>query len=86
MEDDRDLLGKADALLRRHVPPRADAGEGADIPVLTELITPPAAPATPAAPGPAVHEDELTRKLVAEVVNTVQSRLAQDLERRATVR
>jgi len=30
MEDDRDLLGKADALLRRHVPPRADAGEGAD--------------------------------------------------------
>ena len=31
MEDDRDILGKADALLRRHVPPRSSAADGADV-------------------------------------------------------
>ena len=40
MADDRDILGKADALLRRHVPPPGAASDGADVPVLTELITP----------------------------------------------
>ncbi|NJD89837.1 MAG: hypothetical protein FIB05_17705 [Betaproteobacteria bacterium] len=40
MDEDRDILGKADALLRRHVPPRPGASEGADVPLLTELITP----------------------------------------------
>ena len=53
MENDRDILGKADALLRRHAPARPEHGEGADVPVLTELITPggplPTAPATLAA-------------------------------------
>jgi hypothetical protein len=91
MEDDRDLLGKADALLRRHVPPRA-TGEGTDVPVLTELITPsaksPAPPLPEAVPSPAPvaasRDDAFTRDLVAEVVNAVQARLAQDLERRLT--
>ena len=85
MEDDRDILGKADALLRRHVPPRTGSPDGADVPVLTELITPGshAAP-TPALPreGGIPSRETLTREVVAEVVNTVQARLAQDLERR----
>ncbi|MBL0140531.1 MAG: hypothetical protein IPP91_00250 [Betaproteobacteria bacterium] len=95
MEDDRDILGKADALLRRHVPPRAEDGDSADFPVLTEVITrggtPAAGPAAPAAPPAQVHDrtmaagdDEYTRALIAEVVNAVQSRLARDLERRLT--
>jgi len=94
MEDDRDILGKADALLRRHVPPRAGSGEGPDVPVLTELITPGGTPAPaavldapvtePVANGPAGRDDELARKLVAEVASAVHARLAQDLERRLT--
>ena len=90
MADDRDILGKADALLRRHVPPHT-AGDGRDVPVLTELITPsgkPAVsePAPPASPAPVVaaRDDAFTRDLVAEVVSAVQARLAQDLERRLT--
>jgi hypothetical protein len=88
MEDDRDILGKADALLRRHVPPRSSATDGADVPVLTELITPGGhvapASAVPASlrEGGTPSRDTLTRELVAEVVNTVHARLAQDLERR----
>jgi len=90
MENDRDILGKADALLRRHAPARPEHGEGTDVPVLTELITPggtasPApAPATPATAtaAPALRDDEYTRALIAEVVNAVQSRLAHDLEHR----
>jgi len=92
MADDRDILGKADALLRRHVPSNT-AGDGRDVPVLTELITPPGGkPATPPAPGPVPpaipapvapsRDDAFTRDLVAEVVNAVEARLAQDLERR----
>ena len=88
MEDDRDILGKADALLRRHVPPRTGSTDGADVPVLTELITPgghaasaASAPASPRESG-IPSRDTLTREVVAEVVNTVQARLAQDLERR----
>jgi hypothetical protein len=88
MEDDRDILGKADALLRRHVPPRTGPAAGADVPVLTELITPgghvASAAAAPAPPreGGIPSRESLTRELVAEVVDTVQARLAQDLERR----
>ncbi len=93
MADDRDILGKADALLRRHVPPNT-AGDGRDVPVLTELITPSGRPPAPAVPEPvppaspapvaAARDDAFIRDLVAEVVNAVQARLAQDLERRLT--
>lgn len=92
MEDDGDILGKADALLRRHVPPRPGAGEATDVPVLTELITPgaPVAPATvlddlPLAPPPIPAQApgaHLPPELVAGIVDTVQAHLAQDLERK----
>lgn len=107
MADDRDILGKADALLRRHVPLRAGSGDGTDVPVLTELITPggnpvETAPLSESAPEPgAVREtavareapaveppqepdgrdEEFRRRLVADVTNTVRSRLAHDIER-----
>ena len=95
MAHDDDILGKADALLRRHVPPRATTGEEDEVPVLTELITPsgmpapgPRSEAQPAGTSgpalPARSDDAFTRELVAEVVAAVQSRLAQDLERRLT--
>jgi len=93
MADDRDILGKADALLRRHAAPNA-SDDGRDVPVLTELITPsgkapaPAVPAPAPSPAPAhgteSRDDAFVRDLVAEVVNVVQARLAQDLERRLT--
>jgi hypothetical protein len=72
MSDDHDILGKADALLRRHVPPRTESAD--DVPVLTELIS----------PGAAADEEEFRRDLVTEVVSAVQSRLAEDFERRLT--
>ena len=93
MAENDDILGKADALLRRHVPPRAGRGEGSEVPVLTELITPGgsrAASAPPAeatrkvTPEPDGRDDEVRRQLVAEIADTVRSRLAQDLERRLT--
>ena len=83
MEEDRDILGKADALLRRHAPSRSGAPDGGDVPTLTELITPGGAaapaPAAPASPreGALSSRDAFTRDLVAEVVNTVQARIAQ---------
>lgn len=80
MEEDRDILGKADALLRRHVPPRSPSREGADVPVLTELITPGETP-------PAAKADSgggPTANLAADIAKAVESRLVRDLERRLT--
>ncbi len=51
MADENDLLGKADALLRRHAPPRADPAH-TEVPRLTELITPGAPPAADLEPPP----------------------------------
>ena len=90
MTDERDILGKADALLRRHAQARADEEPSSDVPVLTDLVSPPSAlplaasgtaPASPTRPYP---NDKLARELVAEVVQAVQARLATDLERRLT--
>jgi hypothetical protein len=77
MEDDRDILNKADALLRRHAAPRGAPVDQGDVPLLTELIT-------PGGHARILPDDDFTRELVAEVVNAVQARLAQDLERRLT--
>ncbi len=82
VEDDRDILGKADALLRRHVPARAHSGEG-DIPVLTELITP-GDTQPPAPPLAAVEGDDSNSALIAEIARAVQSRLENDFEQRLT--
>ncbi len=72
MDSDRDLLDKADALLRRH----ATAGEAESIPLLTDLVEPPAITATEGRTG------EIAREVFALVLKEVEGRLAADLERR----
>ena len=76
MSSDKDVLGKADALLRRHA--LAAPGEGSDtggVPVLTDLIEDPGAAPPPAG-------EELARDVFAHVMAEVERRLAADLERR----
>lgn len=96
MEDDRGILDKADALLKRHAAPFAGPGGEDEVPVLTDLVAPgsgtaPASAVPPheTAPAPPLRAvrlegDDFSRELVAEVVGAVQSRLAQDIERRLT--
>jgi hypothetical protein len=79
-----DILAKANMLLRRHAAPRPEDGEGADVPVLTDLVAPGGGPAAPQDDGSSPQADGLAAELVAEVVQAVESRLAADLERRLT--
>lgn len=67
--NDKDVLGKADALLRRHAPGTETGG----VPVLTDFV---ADPRTKAA------IDELTREIFNRVTAEVEGRLAADLENR----
>ena len=74
MEENRDVLGKADALLNRHAAaPAPDAGT---IPVLTDLIEAPVAPAADETAG------DLSQEVFARVMAEVEGRLAAELERR----
>lgn len=73
---DRDVLDKADALLRRH----AGAGEDATpVPVLTDLVDPGIATDPPA---PADAVSALSGEVFQRVMTRVEERLAADLERR----
>ena len=68
--DDKDVLGKADALLRRHAPVGTETG---GVPTLTDLVEDPAtAEATRA----------LARDVFHRVMAEVEGRLAKDLEAR----
>jgi hypothetical protein len=67
---DKDVLGKADALLRRHGTSGSDTG---GVPVLTDLVLDPRAKAA---------IDELTREIFNRVMAEVEGRLAADLEKR----
>lgn len=70
MPSDKDILGKADALLRRH------SGVGSDtasVPVLTDLIDDPAK---------AGGAEEIAREVFARVTAEVEARLTADLEKR----
>jgi len=66
---DKDVLGKADALLRRH----ATGAETGGVPVLTELVHDPKAKAA---------AEELAREIFTRVLAEVEGRLAADLEKR----
>ena len=95
-EDERDILGKADALLRRHsIAPPADGSETGGVPVLTDLVEtpdgeppPPEMPpvqAIPASASPAetfAPESDITRDVINRVMSEVERRLADELERR----
>jgi hypothetical protein len=58
MADEKDLLGKADALLRRGIKPPADGSETGGVPVLTDFVETPDGEAPPAEtpPEPAIED------------------------------
>ena len=77
MTGDKDVLGKADALLRRHsVAPPASGSDTGGVPILTELVD---------APHVRDEQDEaLAREVFDRVMAEVEGRLAADLEKRLT--
>ena len=71
---DKDVLGKADALLRRHALPLPGSGsDTGGVPVLTEFVEQPGAGAS-----------QLAQAIFERVMKEVEGRLAADLERRLT--
>jgi len=69
---DKDVLGKADALLRRHSLPLPGSGsDTGGVPVLTEFVEPPNAAAS-----------QLSQAIFERIMKDVEGRLAADLERR----
>ena len=72
MASDEDILGKADALLRRHaISAPASGSETGGVPVLTDIVDDTGAPT-----------DELAREVFRRVMSEVEGRLAADLENR----
>ena len=69
MASDKDVLGKADALLRRH----AVGTETGGVPVLTDFIHDPKARAA---------TEDIARDVFNRVMAEVEGRLAADLEKR----
>ena len=73
MADD-DVLGKADALLRRHSVARPAGGaDTGGIPVLTDIV------------GGAMPDGELAQEVFRRVMDQVEGRLAADLENRLSL-
>jgi hypothetical protein len=70
---DKDILDKADALLRRHAGAPGSGGETGAFPILTDLVDDPAAKAA---------TEELAREVFNRVMAQVEGRLAADLENR----
>lgn len=75
MASEKDVLGKADALLRRHsIAAPATGSDTGGVPILTELVD---------APMFVGHEaEELAREVFTRVMAEVEGRLALDLEKR----
>ena len=69
MASDKDVLGKADGLIRRH----ATGSDTGGVPILTDLIHDPKAKAA---------AEELARDVFNRVMAEVEGRLAADLEKR----
>jgi hypothetical protein len=72
---DKDILGKADALLNRHTAARL-GGDTVPVPVLTDLVEGPVSPAAPT--------DPLAREVFVRVMAQVEGRLTAELERRVS--
>ena len=71
MSSDKDVIGKADALLRRHS--GAVGTETGAVPILTDLVD---------APGAADETAALAQEVFTRVMAEVEGRLAADLENR----
>ena len=75
MASDKDILGKADALLRRHsISAPASGSDTGGVPILTELVDAPMFVGEEA--------EELAREVFTRVMAEVEGRLAADLEKR----
>ena len=73
---DKDVLGKADGLMRRHaISAPATGSDTGGVPILTELVDAPAFVGDPAS-------EELAREVFNRVMAEVEGRLAADLENR----
>ena len=71
MAGEKDVLGKADALLRRHSLPMPKTGsDTGGVPILTELIDAPE------------DKDALAREVFTRVIAEVEGRFASELERK----
>ncbi len=94
---DKDVIGKVDALMRRHTLPLPGAGgEAADVPLLTDVIEPAADPARATDTGSDLSEaifervmKEVDGRLVSglaglreELTRTIREAIRQELERR----
>ena len=82
MATEKELLEKADALLRRHA--LGTGNETGTYPVLTDLVVPPELAADEAAPrqaAAAAEDTQLRAEIVARVLQELRIRLGVDLER-----
>jgi hypothetical protein len=89
MSEPEDILGKADAFLKRYHPSSA-AGKH-DVPVLTEIIddarrNQPAAQAAPEAPASKADLLDLEQRLKQSIVDAVTTQVAQAIEEQIKVR
>jgi len=81
MEGEKDVLGKADALLRKHaVAPPADGSATGGVPILTDLIEAPEGRAVDAPVEPA--PPDITQEVINRVMAEIERRFSADLERR----
>jgi hypothetical protein len=72
MEGDKDVLNKADALLRRHsIAPPATGSDTGGVPILTDLVD-----------APEDDNEKIARDVFTRVMAEVEGRLAADLEKR----
>jgi hypothetical protein len=75
MPSDKDVFGKADALLRRHsIGTIGTATDAHGVPLLTEMVEP--------APGAEDETAVLAREVFERVMSEVEGRLAEELEKR----
>ncbi len=75
MASDKDVLDKADALLRRNVAAPGTGSDTGGVPVLTDIIG-----------GAGDPDDELSQEVYRRVMAEVERRLAADLEHRLVQR
>jgi hypothetical protein len=80
MASEKELLDKADALLRRHA--LGTGGETGTYPVLTDLVVPPELAAADEKPPQPAAGDRLHDEVVTRVLAHVKARLGVELERR----
>ena len=82
MPSDKDVFGRADALLRRS----QTGSDTGSVPVLTEFVGEPTVPEPPTEPQPVELSSSLAQDVFSQVMAEVETRLAADIERRLSER